>query len=666
MKRYQRHWVLILLAILLVITPRVQATEDDDELSDGPIDESNVTILNKTNFDTLIKSSKFALVREIRESITSIVPQTSPILPCRLNSMLLGVVIARYVLFLLACFRRLPLPSTNRTPSTNKIARAFINSQTISKTKINQDFRPKYAQAASAAKVLEPTQLIVGNVDCDAEEELSTRFEIEHFPTIKWFENGQPFAEYNGELGAQEVTEWIERMLDGGTQGIEDEAGLSEVGLQDFDVAVVGYFTESEEASQQPQYTAYRKFAATEEGLMFFRTSNLDVAKKIGMKDVTDGNLVLVRHYAGHPAAVVEYSGHAASRKENATWQEKYEAFYHAEKLPDWLSYEEQQKAGGKDILSVAIEWHMYVALRPEYFNKHAELQLRKAASALRGKVCIMTSTPDAHDEGTDEYPVAKTFEFDPNTTRIFAGVVSRTSYNRYTCLLDETKPLDAAALIACGQGAVDGTGHRMYHSEPLPESPKVGNVTLLVGSNFDSVARDPTKDVLVMVYAPWCGHCRQYMPTFIRAAAALATYAPEVVVARVDGAANEFKGLTIEGYPTLLWFGKNASDAHRAVDPLELKELVEFVVQEVGGSVGSVEAFEKMDLEGDALLLEGVDEEEDGGVEGGVGDGGEGGGDEYEDVEVDVEGLHVRMVSEEEVLANGGGKGGGAEHDEL
>ena len=37
--------------------------------------------------------------------------------------------------------------------------------------------------------------------------------------------------------------------------------------------------------------------------------------------------------------------------------------------------------------------------------------------------------------------------------------------------------------------------------------------VTVLDSSNFDSIALDPTKDVLVEFYAPWCGHCKKLAP---------------------------------------------------------------------------------------------------------------------------------------------------------
>ena len=36
-----------------------------------------------------------------------------------------------------------------------------------------------------------------------------------------------------------------------------------------------------------------------------------------------------------------------------------------------------------------------------------------------------------------------------------------------------------------------------------------------MVAENFDEIVNDPTKDVLIEFYAPWCGHCKSLAPKY-------------------------------------------------------------------------------------------------------------------------------------------------------
>ena len=78
--------------------------------------------------------------------------------------------------------------------------------------------------------------------------------------------------------------------------------------------------------------------------------------------------------------------------------------------------------------------------------------------------------------------------------------------------------------------------------SAPIPTEEKTA-VKTIVGKNFRDVILDSEKEVLLKVYAPWCGHCKKIAPEFEAAAAALSSN-PNVVLADFDGTLNEVEEL--------------------------------------------------------------------------------------------------------------------------
>ena len=73
--------------------------------------------------------------------------------------------------------------------------------------------------------------------------------------------------------------------------------------------------------------------------------------------------------------------------------------------------------------------------------------------------------------------------------------------------------------------------------SAPIPTEEK-GAVRTIVGKNFKEAILESEKEVLLKVYAPWCGHCKQIAPEFEAAASALSSN-PNVILADFDGTLN-------------------------------------------------------------------------------------------------------------------------------
>lgn len=175
-------------------------------------------------------------------------------------------------------------------------------------------------------------------------------------------------------------------------------------------------------------------------------------------------------------------------------------------------------------------------SLVPEYAKLGAAV---KASGS--SKVVVAKVNADAHNAlgtrfGVSGFPTIKFFP---------AGSQTGTDYNGGR---------DAASFVSFLN---EKTGAGLF----IPK--EASFTTVLDSSNFESVALDENKDVLVEFYAPWCGHCKSLAPVYEKVARAFENE-KNVVVAKVDADEAKNKPLGekygVSGFPTIKFFPRGAN----------------------------------------------------------------------------------------------------------
>lgn len=102
----------------------------------------------------------------------------------------------------------------------------------------------------------------------------------------------------------------------------------------------------------------------------------------------------------------------------------------------------------------------------------------------------------------------------------------------------------------------MDQNSDGIEYERPAEESD--GNVVVLNNYNFDEVVNDPSKNVFVKFYAPWCGHCQNMAPAWREFADKMLNDRDDVVVAKIDWTQHQIPGIEIKGFPSLKYYSKD------------------------------------------------------------------------------------------------------------
>lgn len=419
---------------------------------------------------------------------------------------------------------------------------------------------PEYAKAATQLAE-EKSELKLGKVDATEQKELGEKFEIRGYPTLKLFREGKP-VEYNAGRTAQDIIRWMKKKSGPAAAEIKTADELSAL-KEANEVVVVGLFKDQDSDDAKK----FMKLAQEYDEQPFAISSEEAVFTAAGAKD---GQVVLFKKFD---------EGKAVLEKIESVDDAK--TFVSGNSLPLVVefSHDTASKIFGGEIKS-----HNLLFLSKKDSDKYdaAIAKFRKSAEKFRGKVLFVALDTESEDNSRiiDFFGIKKS---DSAQMRMIRLENEMAKYKPQ----DETN-LEADVVIAFVQGVLDGTVRQHLLSQDLPEDWDAKPVKVLVADNFDSIALDKSKDVLVEFYAPWCGHCKQLEPIYEKLAEGFADR-KDVVIAKMDSTANELEHTKINSFPTIKFYKKDTNEVVEYNGGRTLEEMKKFI--ESGGEIGKAPA---------------------------------------------------------------------------
>ena len=89
------------------------------------------------------------------------------------------------------------------------------------------------------------------------------------------------------------------------------------------------------------------------------------------------------------------------------------------------------------------------------------------------------------------------------------------------------------------------------------PDPHQMDGVFTVTKENFHEEVTDSDKDVLLELYAPWCGHCKKLQPIYAKLNQKLRSN-PNIRILKVDKTKHDVPVKT-EGFPTVMFFRKGS-----------------------------------------------------------------------------------------------------------
>ncbi|XP_010554555.1 PREDICTED: protein disulfide isomerase-like 1-3 [Tarenaya hassleriana] len=398
-----------------------------------------------------------------------------------------------------------------------------------------QALAPEYAAAATELKGV----AALAKLDATEAGELAQKYEVQGFPTVFLFVDGEVQKTYEGERTKDAIVTWVKKKIGPSIQNITTTVEAERV-LSAEPKIVFGFLN----SLVGPESEELAAASRMDDDVSFYQTTSPEVAKIFKIESEAKRPSLVILKKEDEKLASFDGNFIKAAISE----------FVSANKAPLVINF---TRESASLIFENPIKNQLILFAAANETEKLLPT-FREVAKSLKGKYVFVYVQMDNEDYGQ---AVSDFFGVTGTAPRV---MVYTGNEDTRKFLLDGELTLENIKTFA--EDFLADKLKPFYKSDPVPEK-NDGDVKIVVGNNFDEIVLDESKDVLLEIYAPWCGHCQALEPTYNK----LGKYLRGVetlVIAKMDGTTNEHPRAKADGYPTILFFPAG----NKSFDPITVE----------------------------------------------------------------------------------------------
>jgi len=407
---------------------------------------------------------------------------------------------------------------------------------------------PEYAKAAQQ---LAGEPVALAKVDATENNGLAQKYEIQGFPTLKYFSSGKA-SEYNGGRTAADIVAWLKKRSGPAAMTVTSAEVLEEL-KESHDAFVIGVFDDV----AGPAAKAFLSAAGGDEENFYAISSSAEIRNALS---VSGDAVVVLKDFDD------KRNDFAMSA---STTSDDVSGFVSANVVP---LVNEYSKEKAKKIFGSPVKVHgLFFTDRDADHHQPTLDTITTTASGFKGKV-LFVNIPGS-EQGIMDY-----FSLSAADLPIFilADMGTKGGMKKFPFSGAITSDGITNFITDFQNGNLKPT----LKSEEPSDADTAEDVIVLKGKSFQNIVMDNTKDVMVEFYAPWCGHCKKLSPIYDELAANFKGN-DNIVIAKMDSTANEIDvaGVAVEGFPTLYFFkGDDKSHPQKYEGGRDLESLQAFI----------------------------------------------------------------------------------------